>query len=211
VEIYWNQRKNKKTINIDQSKSNVAVMWNVDGNKSYSKLANMVQRVAMDATIHGFDQDTIEDNADTTRPYNDSGNWDRISSVTNTGNQAVQISGQEVYHTHDNHSHELLEWHIRLGHMSMKRLQALAATGVLPKVLSKCKIPICAGCLHGKMTGKPWRHKGVVRHIAKDVTAPGDCVSVDQMVSSIPGLVGRIKGVPVFVDHMSDFTFENAN
>jgi hypothetical protein len=80
--------------------------------------------------------------------------------------------------------------------MSMKQIQKLASEGTLPKVLSKCKIPVCTGCLHGKLTRKAWRTKGEVRHIAESAEYPGDCVSVDQMNSSVPGLVGQIKGIP---------------
>jgi hypothetical protein len=62
----------------------------------------------------------------------------------------VQIDGWTVDRVHKNHTHELLEWHTRLGHMPMKEIQKLACDVTLPKVLSKCKIPICAGSLHGK-------------------------------------------------------------
>jgi hypothetical protein len=100
--------------------------------------------------------------------------------------------------------------------MSMKCIQILAAEGTLPKILSKCKIPICAGCLHGKLPRKAWRHKGEVKHIAEGALQPEDCVSVDQMNSNIPGLIGQLKGIPtrlryrvatVFLDHMSDYTY----
>ena len=48
------------------------------------------------------------------------------------------------------------------------------------------------------------------------ITEPGDCVSVDQLKSSTPGLIGQVKGwltqerhhtATVFVDHHSDLTF----
>jgi hypothetical protein len=99
--------------------------------------------------------------------------------------------------------------------IDMKQIQALAREGLLPRVLAKCRIPICAGCLHGKLTRKAWRHIGETKHI-ETVSCPGECVSVDQMNSNIPGLVGQIKGIPtrlrcqvatIFVDHMSDHTY----
>jgi hypothetical protein len=48
------------------------------------------------------------------------------------------------------------------------------------------------------------------------VTEPGDCMSVDQLESRTPGLIGQLKGIPtkarykvatIFVDHISDLTF----
>jgi hypothetical protein len=52
VEMYWNQRKYKKTIQIDPAKSNVAVMWTVGGNNAYNKISQVVEKVAMDTEIH---------------------------------------------------------------------------------------------------------------------------------------------------------------
>jgi hypothetical protein len=68
----------------------------------------------------------------------------------------------------------------------------------------------------GRLTRQPWRHKGQNKNIADKAVNPGDCVSAGQMYSSIPGLVGQLKGIPtfkqcrvatVFVDHMSDYAF----
>ena len=48
------------------------------------------------------------------------------------------------------------------------------------------------------------------------ITAPGQCVSVDQMESPVPGLIAQLKGIPtrdrykaatVFVDHYSCLSF----
>jgi hypothetical protein len=108
----------------------------------------------------------------------------------------MNIEQEDTTRLHTNHMHELLEWHICLGHMSMKRVQKVALDRIKSKVLATCKIPICAGCLHGKRTRQPWRRKGGGHSIASHVNQPGECVSVDQMHSSIPGLVGQIKGIP---------------
>jgi Reverse transcriptase (RNA-dependent DNA polymerase) len=146
----------------------------------------------------------------------DETSWDIIQKVTRDEDQAIRIMGVDTLKPHDDHSHSLLEWHIRLGHLSMKRIQALASVGKLPRVLAKCKVPLCTGCFFGRLTRQPWRHKGEHKHIAVKSQNPGDCISVDQMNSSIPGLVGQLKGSPtrkryrvatVFVDHMSDYTY----
>ncbi len=67
------------------------------------------------------------------------------------------------------------------------------------------------------MTRKPWQHKGDDRSlIGSHVPKPGQCVSVDQLESDVPGLIGQLKGAPtrmrykfanVFVDHYSNLTY----
>ena len=61
--------------------------------------------------------------------------------------------------------------------------------------------------------------KSSTSHIgAEMMTAPGLCVSVDQMESPIPGLVAHMKGLPtkcrysaatVFVDHYSQMRYRS--
>ena len=63
---------------------------------------------------------------------------------------------------------------------------------------------------------RPWRSKGTSGTILKDSeTDPGDCVSIDQLVSAQPGLIPQISGYlknmriwgdTDFVDHISYFT-----
>jgi hypothetical protein len=64
---------------------------------------------------------------------------------------------------------------------------------------------------------KPWHSKGLKYLIKKETDdAPGNCVSMDQMVSAKPGLIFqmagilknlRIWGATIFVDHFSDYVF----
>jgi hypothetical protein len=98
----------------------------------------------------------------------------------------------------------------------MTRLQSLATEGALPRRLARCNVPICTSCMYGKLTKKPWRTKGDITQIRDEATIPGEIVSVDQMISSTPGLVAQLKGIPtrqqfkvatVFVDHVSDYTY----
>jgi GAG-pre-integrase domain len=107
---------------------------------------------------------------------------------------------------------ELLALHYRLGHLSMNKVQRLAAVGLLPSKIAQCKIPICQSCMYGMMTRQPWRTKGEVAPIAPKVSYPGEHVSVNQLESPVPGLVGQLKGKPtlaryrfatVFVDTYS--------
>ena len=110
---------------------------------------------------------------------------------------------------------ELLRWHYRLGHLPFPNIRLMAAKGEIPKRLSTCRIPRCQSCLYGKATKKPWRTKAQPARI-RTVTRPGECVSVDQLESPVPGLKGQNKGyfyrerykvATIFVDHFSRLSY----
>ena len=81
----------------------------------------------------------------------------------------------------------------------------------------KDRLPVCMSCVFGMAHHRPWRSKGTPGTIRKeDETDPGDCVSIDQLVSAQPGLIPqmsgfltnhRIWGATIFVDHVSDYVF----
>jgi hypothetical protein len=112
---------------------------------------------------------------------------------------------------------QLLAWHYRLGHIPFAKIRQMASRGDLPIALATCQIPKCAACMYGKATRRAWRTKSPVNAIAnKRVTAPGAVVSMDQLVSSVPGLIGQMKGfltrkrytvATVFVDHFSGMSY----
>ena len=68
----------------------------------------------------------------------------------------------------------------------------------------------------GRSHRQPWRSKNTPGTIRKEInTEPGDCVSIDQIVSAQPGLIPqiygylnnmRIWGATVSVDHVSEYT-----
>jgi hypothetical protein len=110
----------------------------------------------------------------------------------------------------------LMSWHLRLGHLPFPILQQAATLGILPRRISTCAAPRCPGCLYGKAKRKPWRSSNKLSSIAKKATRPGDCVSVDQLISSTPGLIAqstgklmkaRYKVATIFVDHASGLDF----
>ena len=112
---------------------------------------------------------------------------------------------------------ELMGYHYRLGHLPFRRLQEMAKKGIIPRRLSDCRIPKCSACIYGKMTRRPKRTKSPFRKIgSRAITAPGQCVSVDQMESNTPGFIAQLKGIPttdryrgatIFVDHFSRVSF----
>ena len=110
---------------------------------------------------------------------------------------------------------DLLRWHNRLGHTSFHQLQHMAKQGVLPSRLQHCPHPFCAACKYGKQTRKPWRSKQQNTNLRR-AKRPGQCVSVDQMHASTPGLIAQLKGIPtkhryhyatIFVDHYSRLSY----
>jgi GAG-pre-integrase domain len=111
----------------------------------------------------------------------------------------------------------LLHWHYRLGHLPFKTLQAMAHQQQLPRELATCKIPQCAACLYGKATKHPWRTRAAPSKVRPaTINGPGDCVSIDQLESSIPHLIAQLRGfltrkryktATVFVDHYSRLSY----
>jgi hypothetical protein len=71
--------------------------------------------------------------------------------------------------------------------------------------------------MFGKQTRRPWRTKGSTKDTkVGKATCPGEFLSVDQLESSSPGLVGQLKGklttkryevATVFVNHFSDLSY----
>jgi hypothetical protein len=112
---------------------------------------------------------------------------------------------------------ELMRWHYRLEHLAFKNLQQLAHHGEIPKRLVNVRAPRCAGCLFGAMTKVLWRgkeHKS--EHTVFVTTKPGECVSVDHLISTERGFFGQAKGTltktcyknaTIFVNHYSRLIF----
>jgi hypothetical protein len=109
---------------------------------------------------------------------------------------------------------KLMQWHYRLGHLTFTKLKQLALNGKIPKKLAKEVLPPkCAGCLYGTMTKLPWQGKETkANHEVFVATKPGECTSVDQMMSMEVGFYAQLKGkltkkcykcATVFVDHFS--------
>ena len=113
-----------------------------------------------------------------------------------------------------------LRVHNNLNHLPRDDMYRLAKCGVIPKSLQKFRYraPFCAACAFGKAHRRQWRYKGnragAIRTPQDD--HPGACVSVDQLVSSQPGLLAQLSGhltrrrvtcATIFKDHFSDFIF----
>ena len=94
-----------------------------------------------------------------------------------------------------NLTEELLKSHHIFGHCSFHKLHIMVDKRILPKRLEKCVIPVFSSCLHARINRIQWR-KGSKNNTneAKDPTSSRDVISVDQLKSSIPGLIDQMKG-----------------
>ena len=111
---------------------------------------------------------------------------------------------------------ELLMAHYRFQHISFSKLQEMACQGILPWRLAQCKIPTCSACLYGKATKRAWQSKQERQRQWYQDLKPGDIISVNQMVSPVPGLISQMVGfltkqqykyATVFVDQVSRMGF----
>jgi hypothetical protein len=93
--------------------------------------------------------------------------------------------GEDIQFMATNDQAELMRWHYRLGHLSFPKLKQLSLNGKIPKKLAKVLPPKCAGCLFGAMTKPSWQGKETkADHKVFITTKPGECISVDQMMST---------------------------
>ena len=105
-----------------------------------------------------------------------------------------------------------------MGHLSFTKIQEMAKQGIFPSRIAKCAIPICSACQYAKATRRLWRTK-LCKHSQDTIespTKPGQCVSVDQLVSPTPGLIAQMTGfimkqryryATVYVDQYSGLSF----
>ena len=108
-------------------------------------------------------------------------------------------------------------WHHKAGHAPFKHLREMAKQGHLPKRLATCRMPMCTSCAHGKATKRPWQGKTSKQGTPQvPITAPGQCVSVDQLISHTPGVIAQLCRTPAhkryqaataFVDHYSRLSY----
>ena len=228
--LTWNGGDNKRTIRLSNN-SNVGILKSAP---SYSQATAFISEVHTtlipnpfsEATrfpateiLDNFEEDNDDDDDATIQTSNRA--MDKAESTTTfdfkddfmDSNDASTFPEKAL----SDDEAELMRWHLRLGHTSFDKLKVMAINGDIPKRLANCKVPKCAGCLYGKMTRRPWRTKQAPSKVAPaSIDGPGDCVSVDQLESTSPGLIGQMKGAltnkrykfaTVFVDHFSRMSY----
>ena len=113
--------------------------------------------------------------------------------------------------------------HHRLFHLPYSIMFRLSKAGLLPKHFLRLKDwpPTCASCMFGAQHRTNWqtkssKHGKKSEPIKEDLTKPGQCVGVDQMISTQPGLITQEKGnmtqariwaCTVFLDYYTGYVF----
>ena len=241
IELIWDQGRHKRTIPIQRRGSNVGEFSTAAGYKEYAAFcaragttieqedncpleANNATLIEDDdESIHersSAAQDDDEEEIITIDNLDDEKNERYFPSrdtpmttefLLDINNETCHVIPNEEEALPESPTLELLRTHHRMGHLSMSKIQAMARQGLLPKRLGTCKIPVCTACLYGKATRRPWRVKGH-QGTMDTMTSPGQCVSVDQMISKTPGYIAHLRGTPtrdryrvatIFVDHYS--------
>jgi hypothetical protein len=230
--LYWDQRRRQRTIYLDPA-SNVGILNSAPGFTNFEAYCSTIDSsdeeapVCFDATVFPYDQDSPTDSpAAASRGETATTSFGRQEPLTTDfdldgSNQSLQdqVSPDEEDSRPQDASAEFLRWHFNLNHASPKRIQAMARMGILPARLAKCPVPLCTSCLYGKATRRPWRTKQSLSDKGEDklkATKPGECVSVDQLISYTPGLIAQLRGTPtkkryqcvtVFKDQFSRFSY----
>jgi hypothetical protein len=229
--LSWGKGKFHKTVFLDCDR-NVAVMSTKSGNSRCAAFAASVKPLepsvccflatgapttSTTVVTDDEDSDTAEsDNESTAKSDNESTtSSEQGAKVTQpvTFEGLSDVPGVSIKNDTplDKDKDELYRVHVCAGHLSFAKLRAMAQRGEVPARLAKCDSPMCAACEFGKATRKPWRTKLKSRHV-QPATAPGQCVSVDQMESRDVGFVTQLKGclthgryrvATIFVDHFS--------
>ena len=205
--LYWNDG-DKLTVPIDPS-NNVATFTLAPGFGNFKLFCEKAEieyeKECLEPII--CNPAEMEDDEEVSPRYEKSTNdlqWPNDHSPDNTEfninektkNESLDTNGMnhECSIENGNLSAELLELHQRYGHISFKRLVEMSRQGVIHKKYSKCQIPTCSACLFAKATKRKWRDKGRNDFMKIEAKQPGDCVSVDQLVSPTPGLVAQMTG-----------------
>jgi hypothetical protein len=244
VELFWEQRQFTRRVPFDSS--NIATLQSAPGYKQYKAFAGTLEEPTTQINYVTDDEEdddasddaTVDELPDlvpqtqqeglTSAPEEEGALQEeaaRSDTVregplmvefgdTDLNEEAAAIPPEDV----SAQQYLLLKTHLRLGHMPMPRLKAMAKKGLLPSCFVNTPMPMCASCAYGKATRRPTRTKGQSRQARRmvKITKPGDCVSVDQLESPTPGFIGQMKGIlttkryttaTIFVDHRSRMGF----
>jgi hypothetical protein len=232
IELKWNQRKYKRTLPLDIRGSNVGELTTAPRYSKFHAFCTEVgqedytnddlEPIMANANVinddSDDDSDTIDIDDEHAEDYFPSADVPIQTDFPIDGPSASnlpRVEPDEEDTIPQTDSADLLRYHHRTGHVSMVKLQEMARQGMIPKRLATCSVPICTACAYGKATKTPWRTKGK-QNRTQTVTSPGQCVSIDQLVSPTPGYIAQLRGIPtrkryqaatVFVDQYSGIGF----
>jgi transposase InsO family protein len=241
--LFWENGKYKRTIPIDRDGNNVATFRLSPGYKNYEKYCGEIGLddeeksdepitltdlglTCQEASLISDDErePELETKKDETTEWvepdqtnNKAREFDLNGPETEEGKEvAPAVILDEEDRIEESPTAELLKIHHAYDHTPFPKLQEMAKQGVIPKKLAKCNVPVCSACQYAKATKRKWRSRTSKNWDPNRVHEPGQVVSVDQMVSSTPGLVAQMTGfltkeryryVTVYVDHGSGLGF----
>ena len=113
---------------------------------------------------------------------------------TKYDNKAPIVIEEEEDKQKETTAAEFLKIHQDFGHCSFTKLRKMAQKGTINPKFKNANIPVCSACLYAKVTRKQWRSKTAKNPNVYKPIKPGECVSVDQLVSPTPGLVAQLTG-----------------
>jgi hypothetical protein len=205
--LKWNDGQAAKTVHVDSQ--NVFTFDLAHGYRKFTAFCTQAKydHVSNDqapATIQSDHQENKDSKKDATNflPTMDEleqsvkpNEFDMIGCTTSNSVSDLKVTRASLDKQRKDPSAELLRAHYKFGHVSFSRLRAMARLGILPKTLETCPLPVCPSCLYCKAKKKPTA-TNVKQSInpARQVREPGDCVSVDVLVSKTPGLIAQTKG-----------------
>jgi len=147
------------------------------------------------ATLDDFDLDNSSEVPEGALTDSEGENSDSEGEEVNPdGENAAEQTEWTLDNQREDPSAELLRCHCKFGHPGFRRLKAMAQKGTIPKGLADCPNPMCAACLCGKAHKRPKRTKAKSKHVPRPASKPGNCVSVDVLVSATLGLIAQMRG-----------------
>jgi hypothetical protein len=221
--LEWDNQKFKRTIPINHKTRNVGIITRPAEVTEYlqecEKYEKKHQVIAFPTNIEKDDELPVVTGDEEELAENDTTSTQLIQSEgveTKERSSPVQIGFDETQNEIvDEHPtflddvQEYMQWHYRLNHASHVVMIKLANKKMLPQRITqilkkmekqRSKPPMCNDCYCASAARTPWRTKPTkddnkkLDRISK--LKPGEIVAVDQLESSVPGLLGQITGIP---------------
>ena len=202
--LYWNDNNDRSTVPISRE-NNVATFYTAPGFHKFRLFCDQAQieydQECKDPMIcEPVDIDdegmSVDKNEGIDWPKNKERPHEIDFDIDGKSEGAAQIKEVKDRDTErtQNTTAELLEMHQRYGHIGFGRLREMAKQGIISSRFATCPIPACSACMFAKAKRKRWRDRPRNSYEKIECTNPGECVSVDQMVSPTPGLVAQMTG-----------------
>ena len=211
VTLHWNEKNAQLTVPLS-TMDNVATFHMAPGFDRYhtychqAKTNEQPDAILDKESIHKLD---LPSNGTNIRPWvhthQSLGGTRQIKPNTITPNPTTKLE------------QEYMQLHCSMGHIHPERMQLMIRQGTLSQKYKNCRLPFCASCAYGKATRKPWRsHSTTNSDETQRPQRPGQCVSVDQLISPTPGFIAQMSGklttqrytcATIFVDQYSGFSY----